>query len=298
MKFHNLRRLWVALVLVTPALARAAEDKYAVHVFRPSHVGDVEDLDASVSQHLHLVRTVHGRPPVTRDGDWTVHLVGRVTAMAVDDRGVVTRARCEVAKAVTAVDGRTSQLLPAGTVVEVTSPAGTLEYRRPDGGPVTQQARALRQVLSIRPPAAPTPDDLFPAGGPHAVGETWPLDAARSADYDRAAHVPLAKRVTGSATLVKLIEAAGVPCMVLRRTIDTVDEGVPTTQPGATRTLKHSAQIYADTLPLNPAAHGGTFDVSVTNDYVDHGVAADGTPFEAEEHLTIEKRSVLAPVSR
>ncbi len=303
MQSHPLRRFWfvavLVAILVVPTVARAAGDPVPVTVFRPARVGDADAVEVTFAQHSHEVRTVRGQPPTTHDHDWTVHLVGRRTVEAVDGRGVVTRYRCEVTKAVNGVDGNKSQLIQVGTVIEVTNPAGTVELARADHEPLRPaEVRALRQVLGVRPPAAPTVDDLFPAGGPRAIGDTWPLDVARFAEFERAAHQPSAKHVSGYATLVRLDRAAGASVLAVRQTVEQSGAAIPTTRPGATQTLDHDATTYTDTLPVGPGAHGHNTDMTSTTDYDLHATTTDGVPSDVTTRYTTQKHWATTEVPR
>ena len=281
---------------MVPVTVQAAGGSATVTVFRPSHVGDYGTLDTTFAQHVHEVRTVGGGPPMTQDRDWTVHVVGRYTVEAVDARGTVTKLRIEVMKAVNGVNGDKSQLLPAATVIEATNPAGTTEYARADGVLLATQRAALQQVVTVRPPDAPTIDDLFPPGGPRAVGDSWPMDGEQFAAFNRAAHNRPAKRAAGEAKLVELTAAGGIPEMKIRQTIDVWD-AAPTTRPGLTQSLTHGTTTYTHTVPVDPAVHGVTTDTAIANDYIGHGTDVGGAAVDVKTRYTIEKHWTTTPAT-
>ena len=186
------------VLLVTATGSVQAAETYPIDLARPTHVGEVVNVDATSETRVHEVRTERGQPPTTRDSVRAVHFVGPCTVLAVDGRGVATKVRCVLAQATVKVDGKLYSILPDVTLgitaVEVTNTAGQTQYARSDSIAVTaDQTADLRQVLLVRPPVAPTTQDIFPPGGRRAVGDTWPMDAARAADFEPGRQKPTAK---------------------------------------------------------------------------------------------------------
>lgn len=285
-------RLAVLPLLLAAAPSTRSADTYPIRQFRPSHVGDVFALDVTTSRHRHAELTVKGQPPTAADDDRSVHLAGRCTVVAVDGRGAYTALSCRVDVLTATVAGRTSAVLPAGATVAVTQGPTGPAYRRADGPLADAAAGPLSLVLTAYSARGPTADELFPAGRPRALGESWPMDAARASDGS-AAHV------AGHATLAGLATLAGRPAVRVSRVVDADGPAPVPAEPAGLRTAHRNALTESTaTVPLDPADAAADLVTRETVDHDLHGVTEAGAAFTEQTHVVTDTHAVRTPVPR
>ncbi len=286
----------VAWATVVAAMRPANDTRYAVRQFRPGQVGDVYDLDVTSVRHQHDVRTVRGQPPTVRDYDWTIHLAGRCTVRDVDGRGARVAVRCQVSVAVSTVDGRTGNFLPAGFVFDGTGKPGGTAYAGVSGRLPPVAERALRLVCPVYAPGEPTPDDVYPPGPKRAVGESWPMVPEQYRAAERAAGRPVPGTASGHATLRGPATVAGAPCLRVEYARE-LDGMTPATRPAdVSSAAEHATSRATVALPLNGTEMAIDSDAVAAIDIVGRGTTADGTPFDETVRFDVATHATSAPV--
>lgn len=105
--------------------------------------------------------------------------VADVTVLEVDVRREATHLTYRVASCMLTEDGQTTELVPAGTTLEVFTAADADRARiLRDGQPIDDALRApLASVLTVRSSSEASDEDaVFGSARPRAVGESWTPD--------------------------------------------------------------------------------------------------------------------------
>ena len=187
--------------------ATAAGQEYAIHLDRPSKVGQTYTISAVTQFKMENTLGAPGIQPRRQQEAFTVELDGTVEVLAVDQKSrEPTKVSCTVSKCV-----RDEQpLLAEGTVLVAYSGPDDTRYMVNDQ-PVQQPiAASLHEVLGTHRPGAPGDDAVFGTDQPKKVADTWPLHPQGAAKLFSHEGVDVSQdRITGSAKLTGVRETDG-----------------------------------------------------------------------------------------
>ena len=201
----------------TAADSPPIEEGQEVVLERRARPGDRFVLTTEARDRTRSVVRMPGEPVEESVEDATHRLRADAVVLDVDAQGRVARIELTVKHATRLEGGEEEAVVPAGAVIQVS------RALRPDeepgvtwvGGTLTEeQAAWITDVVDSRE-ADVGADEMYGTVQPRAVGESWPIDAARAArNLDSMPTVRVSEeRLRGQSTLAALTEIEGVPCM-------------------------------------------------------------------------------------
>ena len=229
---------WVLALSVVVAASRAesaADGKgYIVKLERPSKVGEKADVSISATVAELTVITAKNREPEQSETHLVISVEGRGETLAIDSHGWETKAAIRLTKAQMTRDGKTSNILPPGTTLQL-SLEGEKTVFKVDDKPVSDEAaEALAEVLFLHDPRTHNDDEVYMNNEPRTVGTTWPCNADLNAKDLSIMGLPVSKdHVSGSSTLLGVKTSDGEPCLHLQLEI-TADQIKPELPAGMT----------------------------------------------------------------
>ncbi len=159
------------------AAAKPPAKSYTVRFGRPVKVGMRYKIVATTN--MDTDAALNGKPYVSRVNRSTVTFAAVVTVKAVHASGQPTREELKILKLQRSRGGKTTDLLPAGSVV-LAFAVGKKEHFSVLGKPVgTDAAKALEAVMDLYTGDLYTSNDFFGPQGEKRPGDTWKIDSAK-----------------------------------------------------------------------------------------------------------------------
>ncbi len=121
------------------------------------------------------------------------------------------------------------------------------------GGELTPDQRARLELVTNVHLSRRTDDDVFGTDEPQSVGESWPIHAEVAAeDLSRIPMMTFTpEQLSGETTLVELAEVDGVPCQLLRSSMDGQGFELTNLPPGSTLRSADLEMRRAGAFPLD-----------------------------------------------
>ncbi|MFT7621306.1 MAG: hypothetical protein ACI9WU_000467 [Myxococcota bacterium] len=271
-------------ILVVASLLAGAPPAWQITIDRPLKAGQKYRLDASGEQSM-TMKDKDGK--VLKTDRLTTTLKADVTVSKVDDRGIATELSVQVESLNMVVGERASKPIENERVVVTRT--GPQETFVAGFGEITGPARkALRLAISVQPPGAPRSDDIFPAGKPRKLGDSWPMDAAKMATAMQGhGSDAKAEHIKGQAQLKGISPCGKETCLDLRFEF-TVANVQPTSKPRGMKWIGANAKtIGTGLLPLDPRKQRLT---ETQEDWMTARVEVDGEKRTIEYHRTVSRK--------
>jgi len=207
---RNLHRSLIAVValLTTSSLLQAAGTTYPIKIHRPDKVGESYDIHTTVNVSMkRSMKTADSPAHVDQ-----IHTIGDVTArlsvLILDDKGDPATFTLAVTKFTAGPDA--AEVVPAGKVIIVTRTETEVTAVLPDQEKLNSDAlEVIKAIYSPIRITGVTDDDILGSKTPHAVGESWSVNAENAAkDLGKDSKVD-AKNISGKATLKSIQNVDG-----------------------------------------------------------------------------------------
>ena len=203
-------------ILITGALARAAEKEYEIRIHRPDKAGMKFDVAITSALKREVTTVADGR--ATRDPEevFAIELKAVAEIVEVDDKGRDLKVTYVVEKCVKAAGEKDEEVLPKGKVFTASiGPDGKQTvYTAADGKLTDEQTQALDLVADLPPPNAALADELYGPKGPQKIGATWSVNPeAMAEDLKRHEYQAKPDAISGTVKLNGLEKANGVQCL-------------------------------------------------------------------------------------
>jgi len=206
----------VLSVLITGALARAAEKEYDIRIHRPDKAGMKFDVAITSALKREVSTIADGRATHDPEEVFAIELKAVAEIVEVDDKGRDLKVTYIVEKCVKAAGDKDEEVLPKGKVFTASiGPDGKQTiYTAADGKLTEEQTQALDLVADLPPPNAALADELYGAKGPQKIGATWSVSPeAMAEDLKRHEYLVKPDAISGTVKLNGLEKANGVQCL-------------------------------------------------------------------------------------
>src|SRR5258706_4369030 len=206
----------VLSILISGALARAAEKEYEIRIHRPDKAGMKFDVAITSALRREVTAVNDGR--ATRDPEevFAIELKAVAEIVEVDDKGRDLKVTYVVEKCVKAAGEKDEEVLPKGKVftASIAADGKRTEYTAADGKLTDEQKEALDLVADLPAPKHVLVDELYGPKGPQKIGATWSVNAeAMAEDLKQHEYQVKPDAVSGTMKLNGLEKANGVQCL-------------------------------------------------------------------------------------
>jgi hypothetical protein len=249
---HNLRRFVVSAGLVIATSTATAQSPQTIRLTRPVAVGHSFRLVATGTTDIVTTMVTDGR---TGKAD-TVKLSADFDAIGsvikVDDAGRPIAIAYAVNECTMKQHGYTSTIIPRGATLIARQGTTQTKFFVKKKRFTALEQQALETVAGIDVYLL-TKDDMFGTDRPRNVGERWPISSdAVAMEFQRYTPQEVEPdNITGSTTLVQLIDFQGQPCQVLQTEFHSVG-ALPGFEQMPRGTRLKTADIRATTYDLLP----------------------------------------------
>ena len=202
-----MRSLAVVLLSLTAAAVQETPT-YPIHFARNLTVGRTYTLTADGS-----LRAVMKSGDEAKIQEFAVHFEGQAKVGLVDKQGEAYRIEFTVAKFIRTAGGKTSEVLPPGTVI-VADGSREEKYSLKEGAMDDDARQAFSIVDATRTPKSVRDEDAFGSKQSRSVGDSWPIDAPLAAQHAQSIFglfVPAAQ-LSGTTHFVSIDKFAGAEC--------------------------------------------------------------------------------------
>lgn len=249
---HRFLFLLLVLVLNGWAADRPSERQYPIVLSRKATVGERYHVVAKGSDEQRMEMIVDGETLPANGEATEVEVRAEAEVLALTPSGFESKTSLVIESATVTQAGKSVALLPPGTTVVAERVAGKTRYL------VAGVADArIDRLLSTAGVAsfsddADNDDVIYGSKTPRKVGESWPINSAAAAASLAAQGVPATpENLTGTTTLVELVEAGGSPALRISGSTS-VDGITPPAPPGLSIQSSNFFAIYSGIFPVNP----------------------------------------------
>lgn len=241
--------LWLPVFLITGcgSIDRMADlNTYPIRMHRPERVGD--RVQATIEARSSVMIHVYDETDVIEESfeDVTYTFAGEIKNLAVGTNGLAWKIEITIDHLIRKKDNKDTSLLPHNTVVVVWDD-GSDQQCTVGETPLDDATRRPLGIMFALRRKQTTADQLYPAGTPKRLGETWSVDrdvAAREAAEYGLSIDP--ENITGQATLTAV---TGPPnARIIQILTETTSRRAILAQPGPfglkTVTHMHRADLH------------------------------------------------------
>jgi hypothetical protein len=222
----KMRRLIFSTIFILSfaTLATAADD-YEIKLHRPAKAGEKYHLNAMTKNTDRNIITVNGQQVDEKSSASMVVLDGVVTAVAVDERGGMTRLTVAVNSCGMGKEGEQKELLPKGTLLSASLDSNGQKLFTVDGVQVEKAiSDALDNIIPLSKGEGATDDEVFGSKKRRKVGESWSIDSARAAQDLKLFKLTGGKdSVSGTTKVERVVNVRGAECLEISGTMNIKD---------------------------------------------------------------------------
>ena len=166
----------ISFALIVMLAAAGYSQDYEIRIQRPIKVNDERKLCVTAKQSMNGSITADGAQPSDNEKAVSIQFDGLEKVIAVDQYGTETKAMLTVDKFIKSENGRSSDILPAGTVV-ICFVADNEEQSYEIGGKPVDDATSQALDMTIRlGRSVPTADDALGTNDRKMKGESWDVN--------------------------------------------------------------------------------------------------------------------------
>ena len=249
---HNLQRCVVSVGFVLATTVATAQSPQSIRLTRPVAVGHSFRLVATGSTDIVTTMVTDGRAGRADTVKLSANFdaVGRV--IKVDDAGRPIGIAYAITECTMKQHGYTSTIIPRGATLIARQGGTRTKFFVKKKRFTALERQALETVAGIDVYLL-TKDDMFGTQHPRNVGERWPISSeAVAMEFQRYTPQEVEPdNITGSTTLVQLIDFQGQPCQVLQTEFHSIG-ALPGFEEMPRGTRLKAADIRATTYDLLP----------------------------------------------
>jgi hypothetical protein len=235
--------------------AAANSADYAVKLDLPMKVGDKFDLVAGGSKKQTVTTTVADKQPHVDSETFDYQMSGVLEALAVDGKGQATKVRLTVGKVTRTDAGKTMDIVPAGTVVQIESNGGGITITTtPSNVVIPIEGVAVFEAADLVTNGSADDDSILGTSSRQKVGASWDMNAEAGTKDMKAAMGIEATGMKGKMTLNKVSKVGGVDCLEIGQTISCTITAMPGIPPRAKIDKSEFNVTGLIIVPANPAA--------------------------------------------
>lgn len=200
---------WMLVTAMLFSAAASAEEAKSYEIVLDRHV-EVGSKFRAVSRGTNaeeLVVTVEGVVVDEKKSEVAVDLDASAEILEVDERGRTKTAKLVIERFSSESDGKRVDALARGTEVVLAIDGKTEQYTI-DGKPVPEALAKLLKLVNALPTTDASDDEVFGSKERRRVGDSWPIDAARAAEWFSEPGMTIEKKGVSGET--KLTGAANV----------------------------------------------------------------------------------------
>lgn len=278
----------VLLGAISAVAFAAAEETYEIRFSRPVKPGSTWKVRV-VATGKRVMTMKAGEETIGEQAEeFSVEFESQVTVMEVDANGESVKETHTVSKCVKTEDGEDKVLLQPGTVL-LAGVEDSEEVFEINGQRVSDEIADVLDLIISLSTNETTDDDVFGSEKRRKVGESWEVNReAMAADLNEDDMAVKPENISGTATLVEVVEYEGKQCLKLQS--DLFVEGFSVEMlTGLEITQSRMEGFFGGYFPTDNVSMP-----SGTNMWMKMRITAKGRPNPDGPEVTVEMRGELA----